>query len=689
MQRLHPIQVDYSYHIGSRIDAEWEFPPSLEDEDLEDVLDLLSSPPSFIERLSPVSFHVGTEAITGKNPSEAMAKYLRSFQRMLQMVAGVVRQVSQDKFRERGTVAFLGLGLCPEMIRRLIEFDYENADNVYSRLVDLMRRGEVCPVATVPFHALLPLQGEFELRLLIRMGLTFYWPLLTYYNRAVQKILREDIFTMVFWLPEGAFSNKVLEVLHTEFMKKCQESNVAKSHLVLLLETGQAREREHDILMKRWHAIRPTSMTRDHVSMIFRERAFTQWVVEGHPSVKKMLDRTIAKVDAALRDSGIDYLWSHFESLESLLATPKTAVNFQQKVIKLTELGYQPMSPDAFVRRKLLDVYAREEQEPRRCVPMDFTAWSGWEDDPNSLIRWEGVQMDEERQPVKVDRDRFYMRRDGRDDPVRERGPQCWKPALWTALRACHKAVVGDSRTFLGGMLELLREIVPIERIPVQRRNVEEFLVRCSLIFWREHFTQTVYSEADIQLYEIARETLARDCPEDADIEEEQACVAGMAARAIFLAMEAQRSCGFSVEHLDQRGVYESVAMMTLGFVHAIQAYYWAGKNERAQDIFQVLSQELFDFASAFERQNLAALGVTKKDWDEALKSQVQESDLNVVARASRRVAARHLKRLGFRKQFQDGDSHITTSIGHLWSMEINQPNLHWENEIFCGLAEE
>lgn len=690
MQRLHPVQVEYGYHIGSRIDVDTELPPLLSEVDPDEVLDLLSSPPAYVERIAPVSFTVGPEIVTGKNPSEAYAKFYRMFQRMLQMVAGVVRQVSRSKFDEKGSLAYLGLAFCPETIRRLIEFDYDHADNTYSRYIELIRNGDISPIATIPFHVMLPKMDETEIRLLVRMGLTFYWPLLLYYNRAVRRKLGEDLFIATFWLPEGAFSRKALEILHTEFTKKCEEENVGKNHLVLLLETGQVREREHDILMKRWHSIRPTNMTRDYVSIVFREPTFTDWVIQGHPSVKKMLDRTIAKVDAALREAGIDYLWSHFEPIETLLSTHKTALNFQQKIVKLTELGYQPLSPDAFVRRKMLETYAREDQEPRRCTPLDNTAWNGWEDCRNDLVRWEGVSGGNgSGQKPAVDHDRPYSRRNESSDPSPESGPQCWKPALRTALATCHRAVCGETRTFLGGMLQLLREMVPIERIPIQRRNVENFLVRHSLIHWREHFIQTLYAEADIQLVEFANETLLEGCGDDAELTEEQACIAGVAARAVFFSFEAQRSMAFSPENLDQRAVYEAVAMMTLAFVHAMQALVWSEKRGEADALYEILKRELHDFESAYERQNLAALGVDKKAWAKAIKSEVEDSELNVVARASRRVAAKHLRRMGYRNAIPRTDEHLTTATGHLWTMEVDQPNMRWENVTFCGLAEE
>lgn len=688
MQRLHPVQVEYSYHLGSRIDVEVDLPPSLTDDAIDDILETLSAPPAFVERVSPLSFEVGTETVRGKNPSDGMGHFFRVFQKTLEMASSVVRDASRTRFKLNAAASFIGVSLCPETIRRLIEFDYDNSDNVYSRFVALVKRGDVTPVATLPFHALAPQLDDFELRLFIRLALNFYWPLLKYHHRASVK-KGEDLFTLVFALPEGAFTRKTMEVLHTEFCAKCDEENLPKRHLVLLLETGQVKEREIDVLMKRWHAIRPTNATRDYVSILFRDRSFTQWVTEGHPSVKKMLDRTIAKVDAFLREAGIDYLWTHMEPIESLIGTAKTPFNFQQKLIKLVELGYQPLAPDAFVRRKLNETFKREEQEPRRCQPLDGTSWNGWPtDDPNGLRRWEGIIRDEEGRPVRVDDHRPYTRIDVNGQPRTERGPQGWKPGLSASLRACHKAVVGETRTFLGGMLQLLRELVPNERIPVQRKNVEDFLIRASMIHWREHFIQTTLSEADIQLLEFAQETLAQHC-DDGDVTDEQACIAGAAARAIFFAYEALHGTTYTPENFDQRLTYESAALMSLAFVDAIRAFRWAGKPDQAAALFAVFERELLQFESAYERHNLAALGVEKKDWDEAIRSAIADSQYNIVTRAARRIAARYLGALGFRDKITRTDAGLPTSCGHFWSLETGQPNLQWENTSYCGIAEE
>ena len=66
---------------------------------------------------------------------------------------------------------------------------------------------------------------------------------------------------------------------------------------------------------------------------------------------------------------------------------------------------------------------------------------------------------------------------------------------------------------------------------------------------------------------------------------------------------------------------------------------------------------ELLDFASAYDRYGLQALGVTKVDWKDSLKSEIEDSRDNIVRRAALRTAARHLRPLGYGKEFSRADA--------------------------------
>ena len=54
-QRLHPVQVEFSYPVGVRLDMDRELPVDLSDEDPEELLETFSSPPAWEDRLAPVT----------------------------------------------------------------------------------------------------------------------------------------------------------------------------------------------------------------------------------------------------------------------------------------------------------------------------------------------------------------------------------------------------------------------------------------------------------------------------------------------------------------------------------------------------------------------------------------------------------------------------------------------------------
>ncbi|MCC6547654.1 hypothetical protein IT570_10850, partial [Candidatus Sumerlaeota bacterium] len=153
--RLHPVQVEYSYPIGVRVDMDRVLPLDLEESDPDELLDMFSSPPEFEDRISPLSCQLNTETLTGINPTDLQIKFLRKLTINLGKIATDIELASKATFGEKGPISFMGLGLDPDTIARIIEADYDTADNVYSRLMELVEKGFITPVATTPFHSLL------------------------------------------------------------------------------------------------------------------------------------------------------------------------------------------------------------------------------------------------------------------------------------------------------------------------------------------------------------------------------------------------------------------------------------------------------------------------------------------------------------------------------------------------------
>lgn len=687
MNLLHPVYHLHGYHIGSRIDIERILPPRLEDEDCDLLIDDLSEPPHYIERIAPVSTQFGNETVKGKNFTELMIKTLRLIERLAAQVTLSIHQIVQSKLGERGMVPFMSVDFDADTLHRVIEMDYDLGENIYGKILDLFRTGIVAPCATVPFQILLPtVERDDDLRLLIRIGLNFYWPLLKHYQRFLTKVHRENAFVVSFWLPEGGYSRRVLKILHAEFMRKCKEDKAQQPHLVILLDNQQCIERDSDSLMKSWNVIAVDSQKEPSVSVVFRDRTFSDWVTYSNPSVKKLLDRTIAKADSDLNAEGVEYCWAHFQELHTLCFNAKTALNFEQKIIKLTELGYLPISPDVFVRRKLIGRYGPSSREPQIVELKDGTASRDWHVNNINLGRWEGL-LDSNAQTKIVDENHPYFRQtlNGRKE---EPGPQCWKIAFNRMIRKCFDAVRGDYDQPGPGMLRVLADLVPTSDKRVKRHNVERFLEAYAYVHWREHFLNFDMSEADLNLRVLAPETLLHGL-RGAELTDEEVVIAAVAAQAYYFGLNSLESFATQWENMDQRATYQCVVMAALALVNAIHVHHWLERPEMAQQLVQLYKEELINFESAYERYSLTDYGVKIDEWRRAIKPDVPGCSMNVVERAARRIAARHLRGLGYRREFPKADESITTNVGHIWSGEVEYGNFNWENQIFCGTEEE
>lgn len=702
---FHPIYHSYTYPIGSRIDVDRLWPIHLEDEDTEDLIDTFSEPPQFVERLSPVSVQVGDEIIKGKNWTELM---IRVYRHSFQLFQGIGRFIEATMKRGEdgvGKVPFVSLAIDPDTFHRIVELDYESGEGTYGQLMNQFAEGNVAPCMTTPFHALLPLLSEAELRLCARISFMFYHRVFKKYQEFLRKQGEEGLAVVPFWIPESAFHARIESILKEEFQAFCKKNRLGKPHLVFLLDSSQAVEEQNDVLMKSWNFIETNGHGRngrngarksrssqnfhpaiEHSSVVFCDRNFSEWVVYANPSVKKLLDRTIAKVDSNLNRQEVHYGWAHFEELESLAFSSKSVVNFKQKLVKLTELGYVPLSPDFYVRGKIRGQLGFAEAEPRGIQIQDNSASSDWCETPDGLFaRWRGLSGDGNGGSPRIAQSRKYHR-ETPDGMIEEPGLQCWKQAWELVRNTCSKGILGDLDTCNGGMAGVLAEFTGAKKAEVRQRNVLDFLSQYTLVYWREHFIQHDLSEADINIHDMANETLRAGSK--GKLSEQEAAICGAAAQAIFFGLEACRSCGTRYEHMDHRAFYQNVVMLTMAGCNAVYVYSWLKDVKNAKRVVDLIKTELIDFEGAWDRHKLKSLGVTKEAWKETLHSHIGESRDNIVRRAASRIAATHLRPLGYTRDFSRDDELTPVSVGHLWSTEISNPNLKYENRYFCGVSE-
>ena len=684
MNRFHPVYHSYTYLTGSRVDIERVLQPDLID-DPEDLIDQFSEPPHFFERLSPVMTHLGDTPIKGRNWTDMMLQCYRTFGRIFTRATVFLRQSLENNFHEPAMVPFMSLAVDPDTLVRLIDHDYEAGENSYGKLIELFQNGIVSPCITTPFHSILPLLPRaFDRRFCIRLALMFHAPILRAYEKYLERI-GENQMVIGFWVPEGSITFEIIKMIHEEFRAFCTRKKFRKAHLVLLVSANQVKGTALDVLMKRWCALKMPEMQKD-TTLIFCDPTFSDWMMNSHPSVKKMIDRTIAKVDVNLNAREIDYIWSHFESLEALTSSPRGAVNLEQRILKLCELNYLTVSPDTFVRRKLNGKFGVGDEEPMPIALHNRSPLLDPCGEESNYGRWRGWGFDGPNKNLHVMPDVPYVRKLRRGS-VKCQGSPGWKIA-WNLTRdTCLEQITSKSAAMKDGVFGILTKLTGAKDADGARQNVEEFLTEYSLIYWREHFLQHDMTEADIRLDDIVARTLRKGNRKPATTQE---CVtAACAAQAYYFALDSYNSYALDAANLDQRAMFQNVVMLTLAFCNAIAAFHYSDNTKKAEELATILKRELIDFSSAFERYNLAAYGVDRAVWEESLKPEVPDSTYNVVERAARRTAARQMGEFGYNELFPEKDVDITTNVGHNWTVEVNNPNYRWANPLFCGVSEE
>ena len=684
MNLLHPLFHGHAYQVGSRIDIERMLPINLEDEECDFLIDDYSEPPRFLERVAPVSTLIGTETIRGRNWTELMIKTFRVLSRIFTKVSQAIHQTVAINFEQGGRIPFVSVDFDMDALHRIVEMDYDTSENTYGRLMELYAKGVLSPVVSIPFHVILPkLKDDFYARMLVRIGLDFYWPIIMKYHKFLRKVHNEKQFVIPFWIPEGAFNESTLKLIHEELLAKAKAEKITTPHLMFLLDNFQCDDEENDVLMKSWNVIKMGSGKANMVSIVFRDRNFSDWVTYSKPSVKKLLDRTIAKVDSELNSQEVDYSWSHFEDIHALCYSHQAARNFEQKVVKLTELGYLPVSPDVYVRRKLGGKFGKAKHEPREVKLNSNSSWGDWHQGNQSLGRWTGLLDSNSDTPI-VDENRPFFRHTAKSQ-IEEKGPQCWKIAFNQSIDELTELVLGDSKKMNNGIFGVLAKLsgAPKKKQP---ERVAKFLLAYARTYWREHYLFHGNSEADLDLRVYVDEALT--CGET-ELTDEEVIIAGTAAQAFYFGLQAHKSFTTHWESLDQRAAYQNIVLISLAMVNAVYIHKWLGDNKAADELVHAYDEHLIQFDKGYERFNLADYGVKKTEWKESLKSYIKDSDLNLVERSARRIAARHLRPLGYTKQFPKEDENLSTNVGHIWSSEIDHSNFKWDNVLFCGVEEE
>jgi hypothetical protein len=107
---FHPIYHGFTFPIGCRIDIERILPANLDEADTEELVDVFSEPPVWMERLSPLAVQIGDQVIRGRNAPDLMLKVYRM---MFDLFGGIGRFIESTVAQNTGEgVRFPFMSLC-------------------------------------------------------------------------------------------------------------------------------------------------------------------------------------------------------------------------------------------------------------------------------------------------------------------------------------------------------------------------------------------------------------------------------------------------------------------------------------------------------------------------------------------------------------------------------------------------
>jgi hypothetical protein len=107
-----------------------------------------------------------------------------------------------------------------------------------------------------------------------------------------------------------------------------------------------------------------------------------------------------------------------------------------------------------------------------------------------------------------------------------------------------------------------------------------------------------------------------------------------------------------------------------------------------ADEVFQAFKTDQLASTAPIARHGIDKLGIERKLW-KATIARRSATRTSTTSTRRRRVGATHLRPSLPRRLGQRSNEHNPTSVGHLWSHELDHLNFKWENELFCGLPEE
>jgi len=647
------------------------------------------SPPVFAERRSPVSLRMGDELIKGDNWTDAMLRFYGAIWKLFSEVgpgsresgvgsrdAGAGGRVPGAGSGDAGTgkdrtvsvpapgtrppapgvpAPFCSVDIEPATLQMLAEKQPAS----FEAFRELVRDRVVDPVATVPFHVLLPHADPQEQRFLSLLAFRLHkdvWGGPAGSSRALG-----------FWFPESLYSERagqsvVQSFVDCEFPERRRNGHSPRM-LFFVVDRGQFVG-----MSLPQGALSANMMVVDteKVAVFGRDRELSDRWAFKHGTVQDLVEEALScRTDERKEEKGIPYDLTMASDLESLAGSADQGERFRRLKSTFGGAGIEMLSHSTFLERKLRGSFPSWEGEleskPFIVRLRDFSSWSDYIDQGvayPSDTRWTGIHR----------WDGLVVSRPFHRGPL----SQIWKQGLMK--------VQGRLSRFVGKVVyEALERCLAPGRSP-GRLELERFLLEYHRLVFSPLLTASGRPGEAGGFGAVLDATLP-GCRRGDE--------AAWAARAYYEMLLSNRSCPRFWDHLDTRVTFQAVVFLSHSLLDLAESCTRLGMDGRALEARQLLLSDLVNFRDAYRYYNLGSLfgslgwEVTEDAWHMATASEVlDKSGYDVVKRAALFVALRQNSDAASRALSEaDFDpAQVVADCGHI----EGERHGDWERPDYC-----
>ena len=598
-------------------------------------------PPELVERRSPVTLRMGGTEIRGDNWTDAMLRFYGAIWKL---------------FRETGrgaTSPFCSVDIEPWTLQLLAR---KRPDSFWA-FRELVRSRLLDPVATVPFHVLLPHAEPEEQRFLSRLGFRLHDAVFGRFAGGAP---------LGFWFPEALYSERAARSVIQSFQdleaEKGLSNGAGRRRLFFILDQNQFFGMDYP---QKSMSANFVMVDDERVPVFGRDRQISdRWAFRQGTIPELVADITANRTDPVKEGKGIQYALTMASDLESLAGSAEQGERFRELGSALESAGIGRLSHSAFLDRKLKNEYQSWEGELRSKAFMvkirDFSSWSDYMDlgvDYPSDTRWTGLRR----------WDGLVIAR----TLGNRRISQIWKQGLAKVLSRA-------ARLVRNGACESIGRCVP-ENGPGDELQAERFLLGYSNLVFAPLLLASGAQER-LDFHHLLEDRLPR-CRAEQE--------AALAARAYYEVLMSSRSCPCFWENIDTRVTFQSVVLLASALLDVAECCERLGLRERAADAERLFRSNLLDFHEAYRYYQLPGLfgaygwEVSEEAWHMAIQSEIPEkSSYDVVKRAALLVASREgtpaaeraLSGLNF------DPAQVVADCGHI----EGESHGRWANSAFC-----